>query len=414
MAKVSVITTTHNRAGLLKKTIESVLAQSFTDFEYLICDDASEDNTARVVKSFIDERIKYYRRDKNFGNDSQPKNEAISRAKGEYVAFLDDDDRYKKDALKILYNYITATKAEVAYGDYINHEGKKTSPGWSIDFKPSLLQRMNFIAMPVVMVKRSALLEVGGFNEEIPKFKDWNLWLRLHKRGYSFVHVPIVVAYVYPQKQSISAKFTVETDEEGHYLPTFFDSADCRIYANKTVLGEFKPLKVAIFSLIWDRLDYTKRMARSMKKTAGYPFDYFVVDQGSTQDTIDWLNKQKWIKEIEFNKENIGIAKGWNHAVDLIKKKGDYDIIIKLDNDAEMLTKNWLRLMIEIFERNRRFILSPYVEGLEDNPGGVLRQRASGASPYLMVNDRILGAVPYLGGICWAAPKEVYDDFRFP
>jgi len=116
---------------------------------------------------------------------------------------------------------------------------------------------------------------------------------------------------------------------------------------------------------------------------------------------------------IKRNKKNKGIAIGWNQAVEIAKEKIKPQILIKVDDDAEFMTPNWLKVMIEIFERNRTLILSPYVEGLEDSPGGVLRRRMKG-SPYVLINDRVLGIVPFLGGIVWASPVEVYDDFRFP
>ena len=144
---------------------------------------------------------------------------------------------------------------------------------------------------------------------------------------------------------------------------------------------------------------------------AGHPFDWFVIDNGSADGTVEWLKTQK-VKVIE-NPKNVGIARGWNQAIELIKKAGGYSIIVKLDNDAEMMSDNWLKTLVELFDRNRKLILSPYVEGLEDSPGGVLRQRMSEGSPYVLINDRVLGMVPFLGGICWAAPIELYDDFKF-
>jgi glycosyltransferase involved in cell wall biosynthesis len=112
---------------------------------------------------------------------------------------------------------------------------------------------------------------------------------------------------------------------------------------------------------------------------------------------------------------NVGLAKGWNACINMIKnsEEGPYDIVVKVDNDAELMTDGWLKAMIDIFDRNRRVCLSPYVEGLDGLPGGVLRQRISGESPYMQINDYILGIVPHLGGIVYATPMEIWDAFRF-
>lgn len=421
---VSIILTTYNRAKLLPRAIESVLTQSDKDFELIIVDDASTDGTQKVIGKYAkkDSRIVPLYLQENHGSDSYPKNIAIKMAKGDYICFLDDDDMYRIDAVKILRKYLENSGADAVYGDYLNNtlEGKKEI-GWSMDFNPGMLAKMNFISMGVIMLKRSAVMEVGGFDETIPKFKDWNLWLRMQKRGFKFMHVPIIVLEVFQQEQSISNKHKVKYGPNGEYFPIIlnedgtetelFNPADCKIWPTKTVIGSEPEIKVALFTLTMDRLDYTKQMAESLKR-AGYPYDWFVIDQGSKDGTVEWLKSYTPAKVTE-NKENVGIAKGWNQAIDTINKEGKYDIVIKIDNDCEMMSENWLSFMVDLFKRNRTMILSPYVEGLEDSPGGVLRQRSDGREPYAYINDRVLGKVPNLGGICFAAPKELYEDFRF-
>ena len=153
--KITVIVSTFNRCKLLKKTIESVLKQTMTDFELLIVDDDSIDDTEKVVKSFNDERINYVKLESNHGHDAFPKNYGVKIAKGYYVAFLDDDDiYYKKESLKIMLSYLENTGADVAYGDYLNDDGKKTQVGWSVDFDPQALARRNYISMSVTFAKR--------------------------------------------------------------------------------------------------------------------------------------------------------------------------------------------------------------------------------------------------------------------
>lgn len=418
-ARVSVIISTYNRKDLLKKAIRSVLDQSMVDFELIIVDDCSTQDIQTLTKSYGDPRIKYFKTEQNSGHDSLPKNLGISRATGEYVCFLDDDDTYRKDALKVLTRYAEESKAEVVYADYLI-DGK---PGWSIDFSGARLAQHNYISMIVTLVKREALLKVGGFDQDVPKFKDWNLWLRLHKSGAAFLHIPIIIAEAVNSVGGISDSVKVDTDAEGRYLPTFFNPADCKIFPENTLLGKRKPLKIAVYTLTMNRLEYTKQMYEALDTTAGYLFDSFIIDQGSTDGTKEWIKsltrdshnlRSKGYRErliYRLYPANVGLAKGWNNIVDFIKSEGEYDIIIKVDNDAELMTAGWLKAMVEIFERNRRLILSPYVEGLDGSPGGVLRQRASGESPYLMINDTVLGSVPNLGGIVFATPIELWKTW---
>lgn len=423
-ARVSVIISTYDRYDGLRRAIKSVLRQSMQDFEIIVVDDCSpnHDQVAMLVEGFQDPRISLLRTRENTGHDGAPKNIGIIHAKGEYVAFLDDDDTWRPDALKILLTYAIESGRDVVYGDYLIN-GK---PGWSIDFSVSRLSQMNYIAMDVAMVRRSALENVGGFDESVPKFKDWNLWLRLQKSGATFLHVPIIVAEVSAGENSVSTKFEVKKDAQGHYLPTFFNPADCLIYPENTSLGSKKPLRVAIYTLTMDRLEYTKQMYKALNASAGYPFDWYVIDQGSKDGTQEWLKSftrdrvpvpalDEWREKMRYRlySENVGLAKGWNNIVDFVKAEGEYDIIVKVDNDAEMMTAGWLKAMVDIFERNRKVILSPYVEGLAGSPGGVLRQRASGESPYILINDTVLGLVPNLGGIVFATPIELWKDWKF-
>lgn len=428
MARVSVIISTYNRKNLLKRAIKSVLNQSMSDFELIVVDDCSKDTKAveNLVSGFGDPRISFYRTTENSGHDGKPKNIGIKMAKGEYVAFLDDDDVWRQDALKILLAYAENTQADVVYGDYLI-DGK---PGWSVDFSPSRLSQQNFISMDVAMTRRSALLAVGGFDEDVPKLKDWNLWLRLQKNGARFMHVPIIITEVSVLEDSVSNRFEVEHDQSGAYKPTFFNPADCPIYPDHTSLGTRKPLKVAVYTLTMNRLEYTKRMSDAMCRLAGYQFDWFVIDQGSNDGTQDFLNAVRllwngrklapsaengWCNQVHprYYEQNMGLAKGWNNILDWIKSEGGYDIVVKLDNDAEMLTEGWLAAMVDIFERNRKVVLSPYVEGLDGTPGGVMRTRASGDSPYMLINDHVLGIVPHLGGIVYAHPIELVKEWKF-
>ncbi len=412
MPKISVITSTFNRSKRLKKTIDSVLNQEFKDFELIIVDDCSTDDTKKIIESYNDDRIVPIYREENHGHDGKPKNEGLKIAKGEYITFLDDDDLYYPEALKILYKYITNTGADVVYGDYLITDKKETKPGWSVNFDAGTLSKMNFISMCVAIIKKESILAVGGLDEDVPKFKDWNLWLRMQKNGSLFAHVPIIVTNVIFHKNTISKQTKVDYDEQGHYLPTYFSVSDCKIYPDNTVLGKRKKLKVAVFTLTLDRLEYTKKMIKAARNTAGYDFSWIVLDQNSQDGTVEFIKEET--KYGVFLDKNIGIAKGWDKAIEEIKRIDDFDIVVKLDNDAEMLTDGWLKTIVDIFEINKKVILSPYVEGLQDSPGGVMRQRADGESPYIRINDNVLGIVPNLGGICFATPIEVYKDFKFP
>ena len=115
---VSIVMSTFKRPHLIERAIKSVLNQTYEDFELIVVDDRSKDNTKEVVESFGDPRIRYVELKRHFGCDTRPKNEGILQAKGEYITFLDDDNEYRPDHLAILIREMKADGTlDVVYGD---------------------------------------------------------------------------------------------------------------------------------------------------------------------------------------------------------------------------------------------------------------------------------------------------------
>jgi glycosyltransferase involved in cell wall biosynthesis len=98
---VSIVTCTYNRAHLIGETIQTVLSQTFQDFEYIIVDDGSEDNTLEIVEGFNDSRITYFKLPHTKGNLSKLKNFGIAKSNGRYIAFVDSDDLWLPEKLKL-------------------------------------------------------------------------------------------------------------------------------------------------------------------------------------------------------------------------------------------------------------------------------------------------------------------------
>lgn len=164
--------------------------------------------------------------------------------------------------------------------------------------------------------------------------------------------------------------------------------------------------KVAIFSITRDRLDYTRRMLSSLKKYTHQPYDLFVVDNGSGPEMLKFLINYSEIKRLLLNSENKGISIAWNQALNLIGS--GYDYIIKIDNDCEILTDNWLSPILTVCQAlNNKAVLSPYVENLIEHKGGVPRYA------FKTIKGYRVGLTSHLGGIVMVAPVNAYEGFRF-
>jgi len=406
---ISVVMSTYRRPVMLKRAIQSVLAQTYPDFELIVVDDRSKDNTKEVVEAFKDPRIHYIGRTRNFGCDTRPKNDGIKVAKGEYIAFLDDDNVYRPDHLAVLLKEFEIDPTlTLVYGDrWIIDDNKKIPDqlGMTSDFDPPTLMQRNFIDTSDVLVKRQALFDVGGFDERYNKYVDWNVYVRLFKDGRKFKRVPVIITDYHLHSDMKSSRIHTKGDAPGVFVPEW-DPYDCEIVL--PYLGnEVKEPRVAVFSITYDRLAYTKKSFASLKKTAGYPYDHFIVDNGSVDGTRGFLVDYAPPERLMIHGDNHGISRASNHAVGMIKDAGGYDIIVKWDNDCIGLTGGWMAKMVDIWKSNHRMALSCYVQGLVDHPGGA--QRVG----YGKLRGELVGIAKHLGGICVFVDAHAYDKFKW-
>jgi glycosyltransferase involved in cell wall biosynthesis len=408
--KVSVIISTYNRVDLLKKAIMSAKRQLINNIEIIVVDDCSTDGTEAMVAKIMkkDKRVSYYRNDKNFGSDTQPKNLGVSKAKCKYIAFLDDDVTWRKNHLKVLLKQLEADKKlDGAYGDMWIMPNDEA--GIAHDFDRQFLMFRNYIDMSAIVFKKDAFYDVGGLDETLNKFVDWNLWVRMIKAGKIFKRVPKVTFDYLIHKDTKSQRVKTETymhPQLGQLWVPTFDPTGCDIQL--PYMGEIKEPRVAIFTIHYDRLDYSKETYKQMKNTAGYDFDWFCVDNGSKDGTKEWLKEISGeIQHLISFKENMGITEASNRMIDIIKGTSNYDIIIKIDNDVEFQTSNWLTDMIGMWKKNRKMYLSPYVEGLYHNPGGAPRRG------YGFIGDEYIEVTNHVGGIFAFIDASAYDEFRW-
>ena len=188
---VSVILPAYNCEKFIGKAIQSVLQQTFTDFELIIINDGSTDNTGSIIQTFDDQRIVYL---KNPGNQGliSTLNNAISYAKGKYIARMDGDDISLSERLakqKVFLDQNENISVVASTIEFINDQEEKTGI-WELDrqtITPTQIRRailkQNCIAHPTVMM-RSEIMKQLKYMDYQKNIEDYDLWLRLLNRGY--------------------------------------------------------------------------------------------------------------------------------------------------------------------------------------------------------------------------------------
>jgi len=213
---VSVIIPTYNRANLIGRAIQSVLNQTYKDFELIIVDDGSTDNTKEVIKEFQkkDKKINYIRHEKNKGG-SAARNTGIKLARGAYIAFLDSDDEWLPEKLERQIKAFEESGSQVGviYTEFavVSTNGKSMRErnknlryqGLRGSILEELLISNCVGTTSTVMVKRECFKEVGGFDEALWSCQDWDLWLRLAK-VYQFKYIPSFLVNVYVHGNQIT------------------------------------------------------------------------------------------------------------------------------------------------------------------------------------------------------------------
>ena len=193
---VSVIITTYNRADMIVMAIESVLSQTYPNWELIIADDASTDDTFELLKYYRnDPRIRYVRNEINLGIAAN-RNEAIRHSKGMYIAMLDSDDKWiDPDKLSKQVEFMEKNPHHGIVGTFMTTcDPKNIHRNISYEtndkhIRERMLLRCQFVQSSI-LIRRTAIDEVGLYDEAMSPVEDYELWLRIGTR-YSLANIPI-------------------------------------------------------------------------------------------------------------------------------------------------------------------------------------------------------------------------------
>lgn len=206
---VSIITPIYKGERWLKETIESVINQTYTNWELFLVDDCSPDNSEKIAKEYADKdkRIKYFRLKENKGT-AISRNYALEKSKGRFIAYLDADDLWKKEKLEKQVNYMKKNKYAFTCTDYekIDEQGrmlKKIKIPKKVDYEMYL--RNTIIQTVGVMVDTKLTGKKLLKMPNIRRRQDAVTWCQLLKNGYECYEVPEYLSYYRVTKNSLSS-----------------------------------------------------------------------------------------------------------------------------------------------------------------------------------------------------------------
>ena len=214
---VSIVLPTYNRAHFLPEAIESCLSQTYQNWELIIVDDHSEDNTPEVIRGFRDARIRSMRNERN-RRPAGSLNAGFRQAKGDYFTFTSDDNVYRPEALETLVATIEATpEAGMVYAmcTLIDEHGKSFSrfpdpPAQLSDNRPVELSVNNTIGY-CFLYRKAAAEAVGDYDEGAFLTEDWDYWLRLSSRfAMKFVEQDLYIVRFHPGSLTETRKSDVK------------------------------------------------------------------------------------------------------------------------------------------------------------------------------------------------------------
>jgi GT2 family glycosyltransferase/glycosyltransferase involved in cell wall biosynthesis/SAM-dependent methyltransferase/tetratricopeptide (TPR) repeat protein len=394
---VSVIVPTYNRPDWLAETLQSILRQTYRNFEIIVVNDAGPDIEHILAPLDHGERIRVIRHDANKGL-AAARNTGIREAKGKYIAYLDDDDVFHPDHLQTLVQHLHERQCQVAYTDAFRatqrrngdrYEIVKRDVPYSFNWDANRILVQNFVPVLCFMHHRECIEKAGWFDESLTTHEDWDLWMRM-SRHYSFEHIKKITCEFRWREDGSS----MSSERRADFLRTaeviyqkshaFVANQPGLLWKRQQHLLEIshslrdlesKPtpetLLVSIVIPVFNKLELTQACLEAIhRETTPGSFEIIVVDNASTDGTAEFLQGEQDAGRLRTirNNVNLGFSMGCNQGI----RAARGGFILLLNNDTVPLP-GWLEPMLE------EFILHANVAAVGSlllYPGGELIQHA--------------------------------------
>lgn len=343
--KVSIIIPVYNHSNHLRECIDSALRQTYGNLEVVLCDDASPDiEVKKILDQYLDQpKIKILYSDKNNGI-SATQNQLLIASTGDVIAFLDCDDYLADDAIEIA---LSAWQNDTVY----LHTGRI-----NIDGDGAEVNRISFEHLPrqdyflenldrmfathLKIIHRDAFAKVGLFDPRFDSAQDYDMLMRIafHYPTQAFVHIPDKLYFHRLHKKQTTVSMN---DKQLANTQLIQKEATARQEIRNGKFSHF----ISIIMLSYGKKEQTLEALLSLKKTVNIPHEIILFDNGSAQETVDFIkhNIEGHFDNLKvfYNDTNLGPAAGRKEA--LQHASGDWFIIF--DND-EIAEPGWIEELL--------------------------------------------------------------------
>lgn len=239
---ISVVIPTYNQSDYLRMALKSVFNQTQTNWEVLIIDNNSTDDTAKVIEEFPKLRIRVFKVN-NYGSIAISRNMGCAHARGEWIAFLDSDDMWSEDKLQICSKYFSQNVDLIYHDLKVINENTEIQAGRNINSrqvkKPvtlDLILKGNTVATSSVVVRKTLINAVGGMNEapNLIGIEDYNTWLKISELTEGFKHIKKYLGYyrIHGANTSNEKPFSLPRAAVAEFLPSLSQKEQARVEGN--------------------------------------------------------------------------------------------------------------------------------------------------------------------------------------
>ena len=356
----------------LRLCIDSILNQVYTNWELCMADDASTDpNVKKILTEYqqLDERIRVVFREQN-GHISEATNSALAIATGEFVALLDNDDELAINAFYEVVKVLNENpELDLIYSDEdkIDMDGNRSDPAFKPDWSPDLLLGTNYISH-LGVYRRSILEEIGGFRKGYEGSQDYDLVLRFTEKTTKerIKHIPKVLYYwrMLPTSTAVDQGSKGYAFEAG--LRAVQDALVRRGMNGHATHGAANGLYDVYYDIESEKLvsiiiptkngykDVQRCVSSIIEKTTYQNYEIIMADNGSTDPKMHELYAE-FEQQLpgRFFVESIDIPFNFSTINNRAAKKAHGEYLLFLNNDTEVITENWLTLMVSFAQQER-------------------------------------------------------------